>query len=263
MSKIAITPNMGHCVYWIHKEEHTDMFCEGYVGVSCDVERRLQEHLNYSQNPHLKRAIEKYGWDNLVKTVLVIAEKDYCLSVERKLRPEDKIGWNIVAGGGAPPVIRGPRPELRGRQPWNKGKTGIYSEETLEIMRQKRIGVAPANKGVPLTEEHKEILRQKNLGNAYRKGKKMPREAVERIAAKNRGRVQSKEERAMRSRALKGIKKTAPRSDEHKRKLGLNSKGKHWYNDGNVSVFCFVEDKPDGFSVGRLTPWMSKKGNEN
>lgn len=90
-------------------------------------------------------------------------------------------------------------------------------------------------------------------------GRKVRRDIVERIAQKNRGRVQSAEERAMRSSRLKGIKKSVPMSDEHKRKLGLNSKGKKWFNNGVESVFCLPDNKPAGFVVGRIAPWLSKK----
>lgn len=55
-------------------------------------------------NPHLANAISKYGWDNLVKTILVVADEDYCYDLERKLCPANSIGWNLVAGGGKPPV---------------------------------------------------------------------------------------------------------------------------------------------------------------
>ena len=90
-------------------------------------------------------------------------------------------------------------------------------------------------------------------------GWKMPKEIVERISSKNRGRIQSAEERAMRSAALKGIKKSVSMSDEHRAKLGLIAKGKRWYNDGIKSVFCFAENKPEGFITGRIAPWLSKK----
>ena len=37
--------------------------------------------------------------------------------------------------------------KLRGRIPWNKGKTGIYSIKTLKLMGKNRIGKIPWNKG--------------------------------------------------------------------------------------------------------------------
>ena len=98
-------------VYWIRHKDHADIFNQGYVGVSVDAEKRFNQHLKRTQNAHLKNAIAKYGWDNLTKEVVLIADNKYCLEIEQKLRPTKEIGWNLVNGGGKPPVNR-----------WNKGK---------------------------------------------------------------------------------------------------------------------------------------------
>lgn len=37
--------------------------------------------------------------------------------------------------------------------PWNKGKTNIYSKETLDSNRKKHLGISPPNKGKPMSEE--------------------------------------------------------------------------------------------------------------
>ena len=122
-----------HSVYWIRHQDHTDIVSQGYIGVSINAPKRFTQHLKRTQNKHLAFAINKYGWDNLVKSVVLFAEKDYCLDIERKLRPSEKIGWNLTAGGGFPPTITGPRPDLRGRPAWNKGKR--MSEQTIEKIR--------------------------------------------------------------------------------------------------------------------------------
>ena len=102
---------MSSVVYWIHLPEHTDMFTQGYIGVSNNTKKRWADHKYSSENPHLLKAIKKYGWDNIIKEVVLIADKAYCLLMETKLRSEDKIGWNIVKGGGMPPLNK-----------WNLGK---------------------------------------------------------------------------------------------------------------------------------------------
>ena len=252
---------MSFVVYWIREKSHTDLMTQGYIGVSGNVGKRFASHckMENGTNAHLRHAIQKHGWDNLVKSVLLMADKDYCLDIERKLRPADKLGWNLTIGGGYPPVICGERPELKGRTSWNKGKTGVFSAETLEYMRQKRLGVSPANKGVPLSNEQRQKLSKALKGRVSpRKGAKLPAELVERISAKNRGRVQSVEERAKRSLASKGIPRS-PLTETHKQNIGLAAKGKRWYNDGSKSVFCFAENKPEGFVTGRIAPWLSKK----
>lgn len=130
-------------VYWIRAQHHADITSDGYIGVSKNANKRWAYGHKWAHakgrhdNPHLSSAISKHGWDNLVKTILVVADESYCYDLERKLRPADNIGWNLVAGGGRPPVakFRGddyvsplkgvPRltPWMIGRSPSNKGKT--------------------------------------------------------------------------------------------------------------------------------------------
>jgi hypothetical protein len=80
------------------------MFTQGYIGVSNNVKKRWKDHKNKPSNEHLKHAINKYGWDSLIKKIILIAEDAYCLAMETKLRSNEKIGWNVAAGGGKPPV---------------------------------------------------------------------------------------------------------------------------------------------------------------
>ena len=84
-------------VYWIHLPEHTDVFTEGYVGVSKYPERRLTEHKKFKRNSHLTYAFKKYK--NIVHTILLQGPEDYCFEIETKLRPTEEIGWNLAVGG--------------------------------------------------------------------------------------------------------------------------------------------------------------------
>ncbi len=45
---------------------------------------------------------------------------------------------------------------------WNKGKTGIFSQESLQSMSEKRKGVVPWNKGIPRTPEEKKKISENN-----------------------------------------------------------------------------------------------------
>jgi uncharacterized protein (DUF1330 family) len=56
----------------------------------------------------------------------------------------------------------------KGKEPWNKGKTGIYSEETRRTMGADKIGKPAWNKGKPHTAEH-----VANLKLAWLKRKKV------------------------------------------------------------------------------------------
>lgn len=95
-------------VYWIHLQEHTDINSEGYIGVSKNAIKRLNQHLTDilnedHVNPHLVNAVNKYSWDNLVKDIVVNGEEAYCYDVEARLRPAKNIGWNLAPGGNRGP----------------------------------------------------------------------------------------------------------------------------------------------------------------
>jgi len=65
---------------------------------------------NRHDNPLLTNAVNKHGWDNLVKEIVLIADEQHRYDIESKLRPECKVGWNLAVGGCKPPVTkpRGP-----------------------------------------------------------------------------------------------------------------------------------------------------------
>ena len=147
-------------VYWIRAPHHSDMTSEGYVGVSKNAQNRWKYGHNWAYrkgchvNTRFANAISKYGWDNLVKTVLVIAKEEYCYDLERKLRSTNKVGWNLVVGGGKPPVAK-----FRGENYISplKGKP----RETPWM-----IGRIPATAGMPISETTRAKL------SAAKKGKK-------------------------------------------------------------------------------------------
>lgn len=117
-------------VYWIRLPEHTDMFTQGYIGVtSKTAQQRFIEHINaskLSKRKHLKisNAILKYGAENLIVETLIICSDEYSLELETKLRPTEEIGWNLAPGGSKPPVRKGPMgPEFsRKLSERNRGK---------------------------------------------------------------------------------------------------------------------------------------------
>lgn len=164
---------MSSVVYWIHHPEHTDMFLQGYIGVSKDLKRRFNNHAKRSDNPHLKNAINKYGWDNLIKQIILVADNAYCFMIEKLLRSNDNIGWNIVKGGGNPPISL-----------WNKGipclqkvKDAVRKANTgrihTEEEKEKRIkGLI----GRPMSDKNKEALRISNINRIpAMKGKHFPK----------------------------------------------------------------------------------------
>jgi hypothetical protein len=80
----------------------------------------------------------------------------------------------------------------KGHIPWNKGKTGVYSKDQLNRIRET---TREKTKGVKKTKEH-----------------------AEKVAAANRGKKRSEESRKKMSDAKKGKKTNTP-SEETKRKI--------------------------------------------
>ena len=92
------------CVYWIRKLEHTNIYTEGYVGVSTNVERRWREHItearaNRHPNSFLCNAINEHYPDNLIFEIVYLSNENNCYNYEEMLRPKTNIGWNLHSGG--------------------------------------------------------------------------------------------------------------------------------------------------------------------
>jgi len=140
-------------VYWIHLPEQTNVAIEGYVGIAMNFEQRMSAHKSCAKTGKeqtLYKAIRKYGWENLVKEIILISDENYCLEIEKKLRPAPRIGWNIAVGGG----------EI----------TGAHL------------------KGVKQSEQHLANRKKALVGRVSgMKGKKMPKESMERTMQYVRG----------------------------------------------------------------------------
>jgi hypothetical protein len=96
----------------------------------------------------------------------------------------------------------------KGKTTWNKGKTGIYSKETLKK-------ISDAGKGRVVSEETKEKMRSRMLGNQYTLGHKFSNEHRQKLSAKK-----------------KGYSPTI----EHRRNLSIANKGENAWNwKGGVS----------------------------
>lgn len=131
-------------VYWIHLEEHTDIFSQGYVGVtSVGVEKRFSQHKSTSKTGKLpiSLALRKYGNRVVISTVL-IADTEYCYFVEEMLRPSTRIGWNCASGGDS---------TLKGFK---------HSEETKKRLSEMQ-------KGKKLSEDHKKKLAAVSKGRRH------------------------------------------------------------------------------------------------
>ena len=130
------------CVYWIRHKDHTDIFNQGYVGISNNFKIRLRDHKSKPTNLHMKNAINKYRWVNLIKEKILIATQEYCVMIEKQLRPNDFIGWNQAAGGGVPP---------KSKKGMGKGRK--LSEET-------KLKISLGGKGRKFSMEARQKIRQ-------------------------------------------------------------------------------------------------------
>jgi hypothetical protein len=80
---------MASTVYWLHLPEHTDIFNDGYVGVTPNLKKRIKEH----------KFKFKDLWHKIIVKQIVIADNNYCYEIEKKLRPQRNVGWNKAIGG--------------------------------------------------------------------------------------------------------------------------------------------------------------------
>lgn len=94
-------------IYWIHKDKNEDYLKDGYIGISVNLTNRLKMHKSKPCNIHFKNAINKYGWDNLIKEIIFEGTEEEVKVFEEYLRPTEQIGWNLVCGGGMPPSHKG------------------------------------------------------------------------------------------------------------------------------------------------------------
>lgn len=98
-------------LYWLHLEDSTDVFTQGYVGVTTrSIDVRFKEHcsrFNNSYNPYnpLHLAFAEYGIENIVKTRLCVCTVDEVYKLEKLFRPFEYMGWNTVEGGKLSPKV--------------------------------------------------------------------------------------------------------------------------------------------------------------
>jgi len=165
-----------------------------YVGSSVNIYRRSSGHkskllANKHSNQHLQNAINKYGIENFCFEILELCSKEEVRKKEgfyiTKLKPHYNIDLVLETGvrevseetrlkigiKSAEKFIKNPELKLklfnsRKEKPvWNKGKVNIYSEETLEKMREKA-------KNRIYSEGHKKALLK--AGDKAREKRKKP-----------------------------------------------------------------------------------------
>lgn len=166
-------------VYWIHLKEHTDILTEGYVGItSRTVEKRAGQHRLAGRSSRAVYGIAKifkdYG-DLLIFDTICECSIEYAGELENKLRPFERIGWNLAAGGN-----------------------------TVSMTEEGRKRVSLAMKGVPKPQHVLDAM------NNARLAKPVSDESRRKWSAWATGRVNSPETRLKISQGRKG--KSPPRA---------------------------------------------------
>jgi len=92
-------------VYWLHTRDCTDVFTQGYVGVTTrSIKIRFKEHLSkfkssYNPSNPLHCAFVNIGLENIIATEIYSCTIQDAYNIEIILRPFDYIAWNTVQGG--------------------------------------------------------------------------------------------------------------------------------------------------------------------
>ncbi len=174
-----------------------------YIGQAVDIQRRwgyghikpLKE--NKHKNKHLQFAVNKYGIENFDFSIIEKCDKSELNDKEmywiRQFNSNDSnCGYNKTSGGNQtelneeiklkisnsqkgenaywygkqmPEAIKQKMSEShKGKDTWNKGKTNVYSEETLEKMRQANKGEKSFMYGTHLSNETKQKISKANKG---------------------------------------------------------------------------------------------------
>lgn len=132
-------------VYWIRHISHTNMFSEGYIGVTSKTpEERFAEHRAIARQPKnrnkytLHKALVKYPVDEILVQTLIQCDIDYAYDMELKLRPERATGWNTSVGGYAG-LYKG-RKGFKQSPEWVEWIRELNSNPTPETRQRKREG---------------------------------------------------------------------------------------------------------------------------
>lgn len=152
------TNSHNYCIY-VHE------FPNGkkYVGQTCvEPEKRWRQGKRYSGL--MRRAIDKYGWENIYHRILATdldceaANKAERYYIELFKSNDPQFGYNITSGGEG-----------------YRGAT--HKESTREVIRQKAIEQWERQKAEgytppPISEEHRKHLSESHIGQiAWNKGK--------------------------------------------------------------------------------------------
>jgi predicted GIY-YIG superfamily endonuclease len=153
---------MKYYVYWIHHNNHDDIFSQGYIGITKHLTKRFANHKFCAPNQHFKNALKKYPENEILWDTILIGNREYCRNIEFKLRSSENIGWNQACGGNKFPNLKskGKPSPLKGRSRPNNVKEKI-SKANIGKKRSKefclKLSIIAKNRK-PRSEESKQKL---------------------------------------------------------------------------------------------------------
>ena len=169
----------------IYKIENTQN-SHVYVGSAVNIKERWWTHRSLLRkgkhhSKYLQSAWNKYGEENFEFSVLEYCDRDDLIVREQFYMDTYNPPYNMSPTAGNQNGVRHSEESKKksgaaniGRIPWNKGKSGVYSKETLLKMGEARKGKPGFWKGKEKSEEHKA-----KIGNASRN---RPPEVLEKMS---------------------------------------------------------------------------------
>lgn len=266
--------------------KHTSPSGKCYIGITHyeDPNIRWQNGMGYKGCPFFIPAILKYGWDNFTHEILFdkLSVQEACRKEKELITYYKNLGksYNSADGGvghtgpfteehrkhisessksGQEDVRKRISETLKSNHPipWNKGKTGVYSEETLKKISDGSKGHRSWNKGKktgPQSEEHRKKISEANKGKkkSDQKGKRKP---------------YTEEHRKHISEGLKGKRlgiPLGPRPDEVKNKISKGRLGqkwvcKPWVQPKQIGGDILESYLKEGWKLGKIICIDSKK----
>ncbi len=168
-------------------------------------------------------------------------------------------GMKISAAKMGHPVSEETRKQIskskQGQEPWNKDKTGVYSEDMLKRMSDSHLGQEAWNLGIPMSEEakRKDSESQKKLNrigiNNPNYGRKQSEESKEKNRQAHLGKIPA-------NKGLPG----KPMSEENKEKLRIANTGNQYAKGVKHTKEWKQEasERMKGRYVGELSPNFGK-----
>lgn len=120
-------------VYWIRNADHTNVYEQGYVGITNNTSRRMAYHEKgvNGDNRRLYEAIQRGAEMEILHEV---GEQTIALQYEKVYRPHPYIGWNINPGGLGTPDQTG----KKFTSPNHGMRNKTHSNKTKKLMSESR-----------------------------------------------------------------------------------------------------------------------------